>query len=178
MSASIFLGQLLATDGTVEILRDIAAKDPCAKIILNARNFGIVRSSANCFFSSSGDAVFMFLPADMQDPPELIPQFVQLWEQGYDVVHGMCETRQELKIMVAVRKLYYFLLCGLSSLKLPLNLGDFQLLDKRIVDAMRTADDVYPFGSSCRSNARHARSGFPINGAHAQAALRKTGFSI
>lgn len=134
-----------STDGTVKILRDIAAADPCAKIILNARNFGIVRSSTNGIFSASGDAVFMFMPADLQDPPELMPEFVKLWEQGYDVVYGVRQTRCESPAMVALRKSYYFLLRKLSSVVLPMNLSDYQLLDKKVLNAMRQFDDAYPF---------------------------------
>jgi polyisoprenyl-phosphate glycosyltransferase len=134
-----------STDGTVELLREIAASDPHAKVILNARNFGIVRSSINGIFSSSGDAVFMFLPADLQDPPELMPEFVKLWEQGYDVVYGIRQSRSESQIMVLVRKSYYYLLRKLSHVVLPMNLSDFQLLDKKIIAAMRQFDDAYPF---------------------------------
>ncbi|NDE89984.1 MAG: glycosyltransferase [Alphaproteobacteria bacterium] len=132
-------------DGTVEILREIAAKDPSVKVILNMRNFGIIRSSMNGIFSSTGDAVFMFVPADLQDPPELMPQFVKLWREGYEVVYGVRENREEGAVMSTVRKLYYKLLTAVSAVKLPLNLSDFQLLDKRVIDAMRQFDDAYPF---------------------------------
>lgn len=132
-------------DGTVDILRDIAAKDPCVKVILNMRNFGIIRSSMNGILSSTGDAVFMFVPADLQDPPELMPQFVKLWREGYEVVYGVRENREEGAIMRAVRKTYYGMLTSVSSVKLPMNLSDFQLLDKRVIDAMRQFEDAYPF---------------------------------
>ncbi len=134
-----------STDGTVRILKDIAAKDKQVKLILNARNFGIIRSSINGIFSSSGDAVFMFVPADLQDPPDLMPKFVKKWEEGYDVVYGVKESREESKIMTLVRKAYYRLLSSLSNLALPLNLSDFQLLDKKIIEAMRAFEDMYPF---------------------------------
>ena len=134
-----------STDGTVEILRDIAAADPQAKVILNARNFGIIRSSVNGIFSATGDAVFMFVPADLQDPPELMPEFVKLWEQGNDVVYGIRQSRSEPKIMVCARKFYYFTLRKLSHVVLPMNLSDFQLLDRKIVNAMQEFDDAYPF---------------------------------
>ncbi len=134
-----------STDGTVQLLRDIAAKDTNVKLILNASNFGIIRSSINGIFSSSGDAVFMFVPADLQDPPELMPQFVKKWEEGFDVVYGVKESRDESKIMTAVRKIYYRMLSSLSTLVLPMNLSDFQLLDKKIIEAMRQFEDAYPF---------------------------------
>lgn len=134
-----------STDGTTDILRKIAAQDKSVKVIINARNFGIVRSSANCIFSATGDAIFMFVPADLQDPPELMPKFVRLWEQGQEVVYGVRETRNEFFAMALVRRFYYWLLKRLSHLELPMKLSDFQLLDRRVLDAMRQYDDFYPF---------------------------------
>lgn len=134
-----------SSDGTVEILREIAANDPCVKVILNMRNFGIIRSSMNGILSATGDAVFMFVPADLQDPPELMPQFVKLWREGYEVVYGTRENREEGALMRWVRKTYYGLLTSVSAVQLPMNLSDFQLLDKRVIDAMRKFEDAYPF---------------------------------
>ncbi|MBY0428942.1 MAG: glycosyltransferase family 2 protein [Alphaproteobacteria bacterium] len=134
-----------STDGTVDILREIAANDPCVKVILNMRNFGIIRSSMNGILSATGDAVFMFVPADLQDPPELMPQFVKLWREGYEVVYGLRENREEGAVMRWIRKTYYGVLTSLSTIELPMNLSDFQLLDKRIIDAMRQFEDAYPF---------------------------------
>src|SRR5437867_3113863 len=78
-----------STDGTDAVLRELAAADPHVKVILNSRNFGPSRSTFNGILRTSGDAVFVFVPADMQDPPELIPEFVRKWEQGYKVVSGI-----------------------------------------------------------------------------------------
>ncbi len=134
-----------STDGTVEVLRELAAADKSVKVILNARNFGVVRSSTNGILSASGDAVFMFVPADLQDPPELMPHFVKLWEQGHEVVYGVRESRDEFFLMAWMRWGYYRLLNALSQLEIPANVSDFQLLDKRIITAMRESDDFYPF---------------------------------
>jgi glycosyltransferase involved in cell wall biosynthesis len=134
-----------SNDGTAEKLREIAAQDPSVKVILNARNFGIVRSSFNGICNATGDAVFMFVPADLQDPPELMPQFVKLWEQGYDVVYGQRMAREEFGLMRVVRNLYYSILKKLSIYEVPLNLSDFQLLDQKIIKGMRRFDDYYPF---------------------------------
>ena len=134
-----------STDGTVEVLRELAAADKSVKVILNARNFGVVRSSTNGILSASGDAVFMFVPADLQDPPELMPQFVKLWEQGHEVVYGVRESRDEFFLMAWMRWAYYRMLRALSQLDIPANVSDFQLLDKRIIEAMRESDDFYPF---------------------------------
>ena len=161
-----------STDGSIDILRDIAKNDPCVKVILNAKNFGIVRSSTNGIFSATGDAVFMFMPADLQEPPELMPQFVKLWEQGYHVVYGIKREREESRLMSSLRKIYYFFLTRLSTLNLPMNLSDYQLLDKKILDAMRRFDDAYPFMRALPFQCTSKTVGIPYTWA-----ARRNGFS-
>ena len=134
-----------STDKTVEILREIAASDPDVKVIVNARNFGPLRSNYNGVMAASGDAVLLCMVADLQDPPELIPQFVRLWEQGTEVVFGIRATREEPWLMRSVRGVYYRLLTGVSQMGVPPGVGDFQLVDRRVVDAMRQIEDAYPF---------------------------------
>ena len=134
-----------STDGTLSILRGIAVKDPCVKIIVNARNFGPMRNTYNGVMASTGDAVLLFLPADLQDPPELLPQFVTLWEQGYEIVFGIRATREEGWLMRRIRDFYYSALTYFSDLVVPAGVGDFQLVDRRVVEAMRRVRDGYPF---------------------------------
>ncbi|MCC3245813.1 glycosyltransferase family 2 protein [Methylocystis sp. WRRC1] len=134
-----------STDRTVEILREIAAEDKNVRVILNARNFGPMRSNYNGVMAATGDAVLLFFPADMQDPPELIPQFVELWAQGYEVVYGIRKIREENATMRALRQLYYRMLTSLSELSLPRGVGDFQLVDRKVIEAMRMIEDSYPF---------------------------------
>lgn len=132
-------------DRTVEILREIAAEDNDVKVILNARNFGAMRSNYNGVMAATGDAVLLFMPADMQDPPELIPQFVKLWEDGAEVVYGIRKIREENATMRTLRRLYYRMLTSLSELSLPRGVGDFQLVDRKVIEAMRQIEDSYPF---------------------------------
>lgn len=132
-------------DRSAEILREIAAADPCVKVIFNARNFGPMRSNFNGVMAAGGDAVLLFLPADLQDPPELLPQFVQLWEAGNEIVYGVRKIREEGAVMRMARGLYYRMLTGLSEFTLPPGVGDFQLVDRKVVEAMRQIDDSYPF---------------------------------
>jgi polyisoprenyl-phosphate glycosyltransferase len=134
-----------SSDGTIDILRDIAAKDPNVKVILNARNFGPMRSHFNGVKNASGDATLLFLPADLQDPPELLPEFVKLWEQGYEVIYGIRADREEGFSMRMTRKLYYRLISGSTYLDMPPDVGDFQLVDRKVLDAIKTFDDTYPF---------------------------------
>ncbi|MFZ3354902.1 MAG: glycosyltransferase family 2 protein [Xanthobacteraceae bacterium] len=134
-----------STDRTADILRAIAAADPDVKVILNARNVGPMRSTFNGVLATSGDAVVLFMPADLQDPPDLIPQMVRHWEQGNEIVYGIRATRSEGAVMRSLRKLYYRLISGTSTIKVPLDVGDFQLVSRRIVDAMRRVEDAYPY---------------------------------
>lgn len=134
-----------STDRTVDILREIAAVDPSVKVIVNTRNFGPMRSNYNGVMATTGDAVLLCMVADLQDPPELIARFVKHWEQGTEVVFGIRATREEPLAMRTVRGLYYRLLTRISDLGVPPGVGDFQLVDRRVVEAMRQIDDAYPF---------------------------------
>lgn len=134
-----------STDGSLEILRGIACADPAVRVIVNSRNFGPLRNTFNGVMASSGDAVLLFLPADQQDPPELLPQFVKLWEQGYEIVYGIRAFREEGLLLRSLRNGYYRLLSRFSGIPLPPGVGDFQLVDRRVVEAMRNVHDNAPF---------------------------------
>jgi len=134
-----------SADATLAILREIAAGDPSVKVIVNARNFGPLRNTFNGVMASSGDAVLLSLPVDLQDPPDLLPRFIALWEQGNEIVYGIRATREEGWLMRAVRNMYYRLLTNFSEVVVPPRVGDFQLVDRRVIDAMRQVRDGYPF---------------------------------
>lgn len=132
-------------DRTVEILREIAAADMSVRIIVNARNFGPLRNTFNGVMASGGDAVLLFLPADLQDPPELLPDFVKLWEAGNEIVYGIRAVREEGRLMRGIRNVYYRILTRFSEIKVPPGVGDYQLVDRKVVDRMRQVRDGYPF---------------------------------
>lgn len=134
-----------STDATQVMLRELAASDPNVKVIFNARNFGPMKNTYNGVMATTGDAVLMFMPADLQDPPELIPDFVKKWEEGFDIVYGVRATREEGWLMRSIRGAYYQVLTRFSDVKVPPGVGDFQLADRRVVDAMRQVQDGYPF---------------------------------
>lgn len=134
-----------STDRTPELLRHICTWDPDAKVIINARNFGPMRSTYNGVMAATGDAVVMFMPADLQDPPELIPDMVRHWEHGAEIVFGIRATRSEGFIMRATRAGYYRLISNTSTIAVPPNVGDYQLVDRRVIEAMRQVEDAYPF---------------------------------
>jgi len=132
-------------DRTVEILEKIAAHDKNVKIIVNANNFGVFRSMFNGLLSTSGDAVVPFLPADLQDPPEIIPEFVKHWEQGYKVVYGQRNEREEHWLKRLLRGIYYRFINRYSAVSQPLDAGEFQLIDVKVVQALRQFDDYQPY---------------------------------
>lgn len=134
-----------STDKTVEILKEIAAKDPAVKVVVNARNFGVFRSAFNGLKYTTGDAVVVLLPVDLQDPPELIPEFVSLWEQGYEVVAGSRANREEGFWMASARRLFYRVVNRLSDFEISPNVGEFQLLDRKVMDALLMHEDQYPY---------------------------------
>ena len=134
-----------STDRTPELLRELAAKDARVRVIFNSRNFGSFRSMFNALRRSSGDAVIPFLPADLQDPPELIAEFVKLWENGYEVVAGARKEREEAFIMHRARSVFYWIANRLADFEIPEKVGEFQLIDRKVCNAVLQYKDHYPF---------------------------------
>jgi glycosyltransferase involved in cell wall biosynthesis len=133
-----------STDGTVTILKRIAAKDPRVKIIVNARNFGHIRSPMHALMQATGDAVIGTV-ADLQDPPELIPEIVERWEQGYAMVLCVKRSSQENPMAFWIRKQYYRAIEKISETPTFENFTGFGLYDRRVVEAIRAIDDPYPY---------------------------------
>jgi glycosyltransferase involved in cell wall biosynthesis len=133
-----------STDETVAILRRIAARDPNVKVIVNTRNFGHVRSPYHALLQCRGDAV-IGMAADLQDPPELIPAFIQKWREGYKVVLGVKAAAEESALMFAIRKIGYQVIDRLSEVKQVRNSTGFGLYDKAFVAVLRRLPDPYPY---------------------------------
>ena len=134
-----------STDKTVEILRRIAATDKNVKVIVNSRNFGHIRSPHHAFLQTTGDAVIPVV-ADLQDPLDLIPVFLEKWEQGHKIVMGVKARSKENPLMFALRRGYYGLVSRLSEIELTNNFYGFGLFDRVVVEAIRAMDDPYPYG--------------------------------
>ena len=134
-----------SNENTIKILREIAQNNKKIKIILNAKNYGSVRSTFNGIKNSSGDAVLLFYPVDMQDPPEKIPELVKKWNEGADFVVGCRMERDEFFLMKSVRNFFYILLKKFSKNNIPLNVSDFQLVDRKIINKMISIKDNFPF---------------------------------
>lgn len=135
-----------STDGTLNVLRQIAAEDKNFKVIVNARNFGHIRSPYYGILQCQGDAV-IYMASDLQDPPSLLPKFIAKWEEGYKVVLGQKNKSKESWLFFAVRRLYYWLLNLVNDSGAPLlsNCTGFGLYDKCVVDELRKLDEPYPY---------------------------------
>jgi len=134
-----------SSDQTVEILRSIAKKDPSVKVIVNARNFGHIRSPQHAFLQAKGDAVIVLL-SDLQDPPELIAQFLKEWEAGAGIVVGIKETSDENSLMYGIRTLYYRTVARLTDVKVLEHFTGFGLYDRTVLDILRRDfRDPYPY---------------------------------
>jgi len=133
-----------STDGTVVVLKRIAAQDSNVRIIVNARNVGHIRSPMHAFRQAIGDCVIS-LVADLQDPPEMILDMIQEWESGYSMVLGIKRTSEESPVMFWVRKKYYRMVNRLSSTETFENFTGFGLYDRRVVDLVKSFDDPYPY---------------------------------
>lgn len=131
-------------DETVPILRRLAAADPNVKIIVNARNFGHIRSPIHALLQARGDAVICIV-ADLQDPTNLIPTFIAEWESGKYMVLGVKRSSEENSLMFFLRKQYYRLAERLSSIESFQNFTGFGLYDREVVELVRSFGDPYPY---------------------------------
>ncbi len=133
-----------STDGTVAILKKIAAEDKRVKIIVNARNFGHIRSPSHGLLQANGDAVISVV-ADLQDPPEMIMDFIKKWEEGYKIVVAVKKGSKESPLFFLIRRLYYKVIAGLSEVEQVQNFTGFGLYDKQVMDVIREMHDPYPY---------------------------------
>ena len=131
-------------DGTAAALRELAAADANVKVILNARNFGHIRSPYYALLQARGDAV-VGMASDLQDPPELIPAFLERWEQGAKAVMGVKEQSDETLLMYSVRGAYYRLLDRIADIRIVRQATGFGLYDRVVIDQLRRLDDPYPY---------------------------------
>ena len=160
-----------STDGTQEILRKLAAGNPRLKVILNARNFGHIRSPYHGMMQGVGDAV-IYMASDLQEPPELISDFVKKWEEGAKAVVGIKDSSDESPLFFAVRRLYYRLVEGLADTKTIQNFTGFGLYDRVIMEYCRGLKDPYPYFRGLI-----AEVGLPVERVSYHQPLRTRGFT-
>jgi polyisoprenyl-phosphate glycosyltransferase len=153
-----------SADRTPEILADIARVDPRVKVVRFARNFGFQNSVLTGYRLAKGDAAFQ-LDCDLQDPPSSFPDFLALWEKGHDVVVGVRRHRHESRLMQLARKSYYRLVQKFSDDNLVADGGDFRLVDRSILDQLRSIHEAHPYTrgliSSYQAPDRHSHRSRP-----------------
>ncbi|QOF79248.1 glycosyltransferase family 2 protein [Variovorax sp. 38R] len=133
-----------STDKTPTLLRELAATDSGVKVILNARNFGHIRSPFHGLLQARGDAAIL-LVADLQDPPELMKEFIERWLQGAKLVVGVKPSADESGLMFAIRRAYYRTVTRIADVKLIQNFTGFGLYDRQVLEVLRRIDDPYPY---------------------------------
>jgi glycosyltransferase involved in cell wall biosynthesis len=115
----------------------------------------------NGLMSARGDGVLVYLPADLQDPPEMLPEFVRKWREGYEVVYGIRRNREEGPVLHSLRRAYYRLLRRIADVAIPVDVGEFQFVDRVVVDALRRHDDYYPYLRGMIANCGFRSAGIP-----------------
>jgi glycosyltransferase involved in cell wall biosynthesis len=160
-----------STDGTPEILKKLAADNSRLKVILNARNFGHIRSPYHGMMQGTGDAV-IYLASDLQEPPELITDFLKYWETGAKAVVAIKDSSDESPLFFAVRRLYYKIVEGLADTKTIQNFTGFGLYDRVIIEYCRELNDPYPYFRGLI-----AEVGLPVQRVSYHQPLRTRGFT-
>lgn len=145
-----------STDRTVEILRQLCAREPRVRAIINTRNFGQMRSPTHGIFQARGRAVIN-LCCDFQDPPELIPEFVRRWRNGSDIVLGVREQEKSSPMLTAMRNLSYGLQRKFGDYPIIPNATGFGIYDARVVRAIERLNEPEPF-----FRALLVETGYPI----------------
>ena len=145
-----------STDKTVQKIKEIAARDSRLKLIVNARNFGHIRSPYYGILQSTGDACVL-IASDLQDPPEIIAEFIKKWELGFKTVLAVKPESEEHAIIFGLRKFYYRLISRISEVPLVENATGAGLFDRAVIDILRSIQVPYPYfrGLLCEI-------GFPI----------------
>lgn len=145
-----------STDNTVSKIKEIATRDKRVKLIVNARNFGHIKSPYYAILQSQGDACVL-IASDLQDPPEMIVDFIKKWEEGFKTVLAVKPESEESSMMFFLRKTYYRFITRISEVPLVQNATGAGLFDRVVIDILRDINDPYPYfrGLLCEI-------GFPI----------------
>lgn len=145
-----------STDNSHAKLRTLAAQDKRVKLIFNARNFGHIRSPYHALLQANGDAAVL-IASDLQDPPEMIEEFVKKWEEGFKTVMAVKPESEESRLMFLMRRAYYRFVTRISEVPLVQNATGAGLFDRVVLDILKKIDDPYPYfrGLLCEI-------GFPI----------------
>jgi glycosyltransferase involved in cell wall biosynthesis len=133
-----------SSDNTVAKLKELARHDPRVKVIVNVRNFGHIRSPHHALLQASGDVV-VILASDLQDPPEMIPQLLDKWHEGFKIVAAVKSKSEDTFLMGLARQFFYFLLDRIAGQRIIKNFTGFGVYDKEVIEALKKIDDPYPY---------------------------------
>jgi polyisoprenyl-phosphate glycosyltransferase len=133
-----------SSDRSPQILRELAMENKNVKVIFNSRNFGPDRSGYHATIQAYGDAV-VTMASDLQNPPAMIKDFIEKWEQGYKIVMTVKTSSKEPFVIFFLRTIYYKLLAGLSEVKLISHFTGFGLYDQQVIQILRNLEDPYPY---------------------------------
>jgi glycosyltransferase involved in cell wall biosynthesis len=133
-----------STDGTIDIIRELAQKDKNLKIIVNAKNYGHIRSPFYALLQTNSDATIL-MASDFQDPVDLITEYIEKWKNGKKIVLGQKISSEENKIKYSIRSLFYNFLNKISEFELPKNTTGSGIFDKSIIDKLKKINDPYPY---------------------------------
>jgi len=147
-------------DNADEVLAELAAQDPKVVVVRHSRNFGSQNAFTSGMQIATGDAVVL-LDGDLQDPPELIESFYQRWLEGYDVVYGNRVKREASWFLQAAYKAFYRVFRAASYVPIPLDAGDFSLLDRRVVNALNRLPENNRFLRGLRAWVGFKQMGVP-----------------
>ena len=161
-----------SSDGTFALLSELAQRDPCVRVLRFSRNFGFQPSVLTGYLNARGAAVIQ-LDCDLQDPPALIPRMLELWEAGNQVVYGVRDQRQEGWLITRTRRCFYRVISRLSECALPLDAGDFRLVDRRVIDELAKIDDATPYVRGTIAMLGFNQAGVPYERASRQGGASK-----
>ncbi|WP_394844292.1 glycosyltransferase family 2 protein [Pendulispora brunnea] len=133
-----------SVDSTLEIVRGIAAKDPRVRYLTLSRNYGYQAAITCGMQNARGDAIAN-IDVDCEDPPEMIPRFVDRWLSGVDIVYGLRDKREEFFLMHLGRKLFYRVMHRIADHEIVLDMAEFFLVDKRVRDVALSTRSTFPF---------------------------------
>jgi glycosyltransferase involved in cell wall biosynthesis len=159
-----------STDGSTDVIRKLAQEDDCVRSVIFARNFGHQIAITAGWDYARGDAV-VIIDADLQDPPELILEMAKKWKEGYEVVYAVRTEREgESWFKLWTASMFYRLIYRITDVKIPLDTGDFRLMDRKVVDVLKHMRERHRF-----PRGMSAWVGFKQVGVEYKRAARKAG---
>jgi glycosyltransferase involved in cell wall biosynthesis len=133
-----------STDGTIKKIEELAQKDKKLKIIVNAKNYGHIRSPFYGLLQTNSDATIL-MASDFQDPIDLIPKYIEEWKNGKKIVLGKKTSSEENKIKYYFRNMFYNFLNKISDFELPINTTGAGIFDKSVIEKLKKINDPYPY---------------------------------